>query len=220
MMEANFLGQIRTGAASGFATDLMAKPGPVTAGIIGSGFQARSQLEAISAVREITRANVWSRSEEKRLAFAHDAQARLDLPVNAVESAEAALAGADIVITATNAKEPVLREEWLGPNVHINAIGSNAVSRRELPAIVIANAACIAVDSLEQAHLEAGDLLLAGPEGHWKNVVELHTLTGEWHRPTPGITIFKSLGLGIEDVAAAAHVYEQAVKHGVGSRYS
>ncbi len=199
-LEANHLGQIRTGAASGYATDLLANPDADTVGIIGSGFQARTQLEAIRAVRPIKTVRVWSRSEEKRRRFAEECSA------TGVDSAEEAVRGAHIVVTATNAKNPVLESDWIGPGALVNAIGSNAATRRELPADLVHRADLIAVDSLEQAKIEAGDLILA--DG-WANVVELQNLKKSWN-PTH-VTIFKSLGIGVEDVAAGAFVYERAL---------
>jgi alanine dehydrogenase len=202
--EANYLGQIRTGAASGYATDLLAAPDASTLGIIGSGFQAQSQLDAIRCVRELKEVRVWSRSAEKRGAFAKANGAR------AVNSAEEAVRGADIVVTATFAKDPVIEDGWIvaGPRgVHINAMGSNREQRRELPSQLIARADLIAVDSVEVSKIEAGDLILAPVDWNDRRIMELAQVT---ERP-PGapLTIFKSNGLGVEDVAAAAYVYER-----------
>jgi ornithine cyclodeaminase/alanine dehydrogenase-like protein (mu-crystallin family) len=200
MMEANYLGQIRTGAASGYATDLLANPKAATLAIIGSGFQARTQLDAIRAVRPIQTVRVWSRSEEKRRKFAEECS------VTAANSAEEAVRGADIVVTATNAKDPVLESDWISDGALVNAMGSNVATRRELPADLVKRAALVAVDSLEQARIEAGDLILADS---WSNVVELQNL--EPHYDPNHVTIFKSIGLGIEDVAAGAFIYERAL---------
>ena len=200
MMEANYLGQIRTGAASGYATDLLANPKAATLAIIGSGFQARTQLDAIRAVRPIQTVRVWSRSEEKRRKFAEECS------VTAANSAEEAVRGADIVITATNAKDPVLESDWISDGTLVNAMGSNVATRRELPADLVKRAALVAVDSLEQARIEAGDLILADS---WSNVVELQNV--EPHYDPNHVTIFKSIGLGIEDVAAGAFIYERAL---------
>ena len=163
-MEANHLGQIRTGAATGYATDLLANPEAETLGVIGSGFQARTQVEAIRAVRPIKTVRVWSRSEEKRRKFAEECSAQ------AVDTAEEAVRGAQIVVTATNSAEPVLEDGWIAPGTMINAMGSNVATRRELPGELVRRAALVAVDSLEQAKMEAGDLILADS---WANVVEL-----------------------------------------------
>lgn len=210
VMEANYLGQIRTGAASGYATGVMAPAEAATVGVIGSGFQARTQIEAMCAVRTIREIRVWSRSADRRHALADEAGRVLGLRITAVESAEAAVQGADIVVTATNAKDPVLEAGWVAPTAHVNAMGSNQASRRELPSELIARASLIAVDSLEQSRLESGDLLLSEDRHHWAadKIVELQDVKGTVRK---GITIFKSNGLAVEDVAAAAHVYEEAL---------
>jgi ornithine cyclodeaminase/alanine dehydrogenase-like protein (mu-crystallin family) len=203
-MEANYLGQIRTGAASGYATDLLAAPDASTLAIIGSGFQARTQVEAIREVRKLREIRVWSRSEAKRLTFAKETGAR------PMASAEEAVRGADIVVTATSSKDPVLESAWISPGTHINAMGSNRADRRELPSDLIARADLIAVDSIEQSKIESGDLLLAPVDWNDGRIVELCHID----RRPPGnpVTIFKSNGLGTEDVAAAAFVYEQLLQ--------
>jgi ornithine cyclodeaminase/alanine dehydrogenase-like protein (mu-crystallin family) len=210
LMQANWLGQIRTGAASGYATSLMANPEADALGVIGAGFQARSQVEAVRAVRPIRTVRVWSRSQEKREKFAAEVNATVSA------SAEEAVRGAQIVVTATWSKDPVVDDAWIGPGVHINAMGSNMPNRRELPEALVRRADVIAVDALDAAKNEAGDLIL--PDC-WSNVVELQSVTACW-RPN-GISIFKSVGLGMEDVAVGSFVYEQAVERGVGkSLYS
>jgi ornithine cyclodeaminase/alanine dehydrogenase-like protein (mu-crystallin family) len=202
--EANWLGQIRTGAASGYATDVLAAPDAATLGIIGSGFQAASQIAAIREVRQLKDIRVWSRSEEKRAVFAHVHGAR------AVPSAEEAVRGADIVVTATFAGDPVLESSWIKDGAHINAMGSNRGNRRELPTELIQRANLIAIDSIEQGKVEAGDLLMAGVDWTDPRIVELAQVTA---RPAGNpVTIFESLGLGVEDVVAGAFVYEQLHK--------
>jgi ornithine cyclodeaminase/alanine dehydrogenase-like protein (mu-crystallin family) len=199
--EANWLGQIRTGAASGYATDVLAAPTATTIGVIGSGFQAAAQIAAIREVRNLTDIRVWSRSEEKRNVFAQTTGAR------AVASAEEAVRDADIVVTATFAGEPVLESAWIKDGAHINAMGSNRGNRRELPTGLIERANLIAIDSIEQGKIEAGDLLMAGVDWRDPRIVELAKVTA---RPAGNpVTIFKSLGLGVEDVIAAAWVYEK-----------
>ena len=205
LMQANWLGQIRTGAASGYATSLMANPAADTLGVIGAGFQAQSQVDAIRAVRPIRTVRVWSRHQEKREKFAAEANATVSA------SAEEAVRGAQIVVTATWSKDPVLEDAWIGPGVHINAMGSNMPNRRELPEALVRRADVIAVDALDAAKVEAGDLILADC---WSNVVELQSVTAGW---TPDrISIFKSVGLGMEDVAVGSFIYEQALVRGVG----
>jgi len=226
VMEANYLGQIRTGAASGLATKYMAPVDAATLAIIGSGFQARTQLEAMLAVRQISEARVWSRDPSKRVAFAAESTASFGIPVRAVETAEQAVRGAQIVVTATNAKEPVLASEWIEPGTHINAMGSNQATRREIPAELVRRADLIVVDSIEQARLESGDLLMAGWTGQetgqeaYPTVVELKDVAaGRVQAPTSPrqITLFKSNGLAVEDVIAAAFVYERARAAGIGN---
>ena len=215
LFEANHLGQIRTGAASGFATDLLAAPGAAVVGLIGSGFQARTQAEAIQAVRPVREMRVWSRSEEKRRAFAAECTAALGVSVHPANSAQAALKGAGIVVTATSSKEPVIECSWVEPEAHINAIGSNQADRRELPGELLRRAGLVVVDSLEQARMESGDLLLGLDD--WSSVVELKDLAGLIERNTKaGISVFKSNGLAVEDVAVAAFVYEKGLLERVG----
>jgi alanine dehydrogenase len=217
IMEANHLGQIRTGAASGLATRFMAREDAATLGIIGSGFQARTQLEAMLAVRSLQEVRVWSRDPVKRAAFAAETKTR------AVETAEEAVRGAQIVVTATNAKEPVLSADWIEPGTHINAMGSNQATRREIPAELVRRADLIAVDSIEQARVESGDLLMALKEEDWSSprIAELKDVVaaGVPARTTPHqITLFKSVGLAVEDVIAAAYVYERAHAQGIGNQ--
>jgi ornithine cyclodeaminase/alanine dehydrogenase-like protein (mu-crystallin family) len=206
VFEANYLGQIRTGAASGYATDLLAAPEAATLAVIGSGFQAQSQIDAIRCVRDIKEIRVWSRSEAKREAFAKSNGATV------AASAEAAVRGADIVVTATPSKDPVIEDSWIeagAHGVHINAMGSNREQRRELPSRLVHRADLIAVDTIEVAKIEAGDLLLAPVDWADRRIVELANID---RRPAGApITIFKSNGLGVEDVAAAAYIYERLV---------
>ncbi len=200
-VEANHLGQIRTGAASGLATKLLARPEASVLGVIGSGFQAETQVHAMMAVRDWKEIRVWSRSAEKRSSFSQ----RFPFEVKSAATAREAVEGADVVVTATNSKEPVLESEWILPGTHINAMGSNWASRRELPADLVQRANLVVVDDLAEARIESGDLLLANlPEERW---VELKSLP----RRTSGeqVTIFKSNGLAIEDVVAAGYAFER-----------
>jgi alanine dehydrogenase len=219
--EANALGQIRTGAASGLATQLMARPDADTLAIIGSGFQARTQLEAMLAVRPLRRVLVWSRDPEKRKQFAEECSRAFGVLVSAVRTAPEALAGSGVVVTATNARDPVIALEWIAPGTHINAMGSNQAAKRELPPDLIEQADRIAVDSVDQARMESGDLLLARPESEWNQlkIVEFAEIvagrvTGR-ASPTE-ITIFKSNGLAVEDVICAGYIYERGLELGRG----
>ena len=165
MMEANYLGQIRTGAASGYATKLLSRPESAILGVIGSGFQARTQIASMRAVRAIREVRIWSRSEEKRRELAQESGSI------AVDTAEQAVRDADIVVTATNAKDPVLDPPGFPPEL-TSTQWVEPSQRRELPADLILRADLIAVDSLEQARMESGDLLLAlDPESSGQRIL-------------------------------------------------
>jgi alanine dehydrogenase len=199
--EANYLGQIRTGAASGLATDLLANPEAKVLAVLGAGFQARSQVDAVRAVRPQVEVRVWSRSAPRRESFAAALGAR------ACDSAAEAVRGADILCTATTAREPLVEFSWLKQGAHINAIGSNNPARRELPAEVVEGAGLLVADSAEACLAEAGDLLMAKID--WSRVVDLKDVRPGWDPDR--ITVFKSVGLGLEDVAVAAHVYRKII---------
>jgi len=173
-------------------------------------------------VRKIEEVRVWSRNPAKRAGFAAEASVRFGMAVRAVETAERAVRDAAIVVTATNAKEPVIESEWVAAGAHVNAIGSNQATRRELPAALIRSADWIVVDSKEQARMESGDLLLSFDDEDWASprLVELQdVVSGQVHARTrpDEITVFKSNGLAVEDVIAAAFVYERALASGRGS---
>jgi ornithine cyclodeaminase len=215
LIEANHLGQIRTGASTGAATQLLAPPHVDKIALIGSGFQAWTQLEAVLGVREAATVQVYSRKSANRDAFAARASVAFNRDVEAANSAEECVRGAQIVITATYAKEPVFDDAWLDPRAHVNAAGSNQANRRELPTETVQRAALIAIDSLEQGSAEAGDLLLAVPREQWDTlpIREIGKLfAAPSYRRPDGLTIFESLGLGVQDVAAAAIVYEKLTR--------
>src|SRR5579859_338848 len=151
---------MRTGAASGVATKYLAGQGPLRVGIYGTGWQARSQVEAVSAVREVKEITAYSRSAAHREAFCAEMAARLGIPTTAADRPEAAAEGQDVVITATTAREPVLRGAWLSPGAHVNAVGSNLLTKREVDEETIQRSQLVVIDSIEQAKQEAGDLLV------------------------------------------------------------
>jgi alanine dehydrogenase len=220
--EANYLGQIRTGAASGVATKCLAREDASVAGIIGSGFQAETQLEAIASVRQLREVRVFSRKQDRREEFARRCAAKFQLNVTPARTAREAVEGADIVVTATSSKDPVLESEWIAPGAHVNATGSNWAERRELPSdLVYKRAAIVAVDSIEVAKLESGDLLIPLRESN-HNAFPGVELAGIVAHKQPGrtsadqVTIFKSNGLAVEDIAVAGHVYEEALRIGLG----
>jgi len=155
---------------------------------------------------------VWSRTPENCRAFAQQCSRAFGFLIEAVDSAEQAVQGAHIVITATSSRDPLLEAEWVSPGAHVNAAGSNQPTRRELPAELVHRAGLIAVDSIEQARIQSGDLLLALDQDDWEDarIVELADLVSgklERHHWAGSTTIFKSNGLGVEDVAAAAFLF-------------
>lgn len=212
-MDANILGQIRTGAASGVATRWLAREDACHLALFGSGFQAETQLEAVACARKLASVRVFSRKPERREKFAGKMSAKLGLAVDAVQTPEIAVEGADIVTTVTNSRHPVFPGELLRPGTHINAAGSNHIKRRELDALTVSKAGLVAVDSVEQARMEAGDLTQAADEGKfdWNDACELHSiLAGEsaGRSSNDQITLFESQGLALEDIALAEHLYE------------
>lgn len=224
LIEADHLGRIRTGAATGVATRYMASRQASRVGLIGAGRQARTQLEAVSKVRKISAAWVFSRSEERRSNFCREMAARLGLPVEPAESAESAARFGEIVITATSSAQPVVQGEWIQPGAHLNAIGANMANRREVDERTLSRAGTLAVDSLEQAREEAGDLIqgMASRPGGWESIVELHQIVaGErpGRRSEDEITLFKSTGIALWDVASAGYVYRQARAQGKGKEF-
>jgi alanine dehydrogenase len=218
---ANALGAIRTGAASGVATRHMARANATTVAIIGTGSQARTQLAAVAAARTLDRAFVYSRTQDKRERFAAEMAAELGIVVEAVATAEDAVAGADIVCTITNSREPVFDGTKLKPGTHVNAAGSNGWIRREIDDETIKRSALIVCDDISDAQNECGELIWAAERRffRWETAVELRDVVGGRvaGRPTAdAITLFESQGLAVEDVAAAMHIYRKALERGIG----
>jgi ornithine cyclodeaminase/alanine dehydrogenase-like protein (mu-crystallin family) len=221
LLEADRLGCLRTGAASGVATKHMARIDATRVALLGTGHQAPTQLHGVARVRSLTSVAVYSRDAQRRRAFAKKMSAELPFPIEAVDSAEACVGDADIVIVVTSSKSPVLEGRWLAPGAHVNAVGANFPQKRELDDSVIARVARIVVDSKEQSKEEAGDLIVPFAEQPqlWNRVHELaEVVAGKYPgRVNSGeITLFKSNGVALEDVAVAARVYERARKEGLG----
>ncbi len=221
LMQGDHLGRIRTGAASGVATKYLARPDAARAGLLGTGRQARTQLQAIAQVRKLTGAKVFGRDRSRLQTFCLEMSNELGLSVEPASSAEEAVRFGEIVTTATTAQEPVLRGEFLQPGTHVNAIGVNMASRRELDDEAVSRSSFIAVDSLEQSRTESGDLIqgLANLGKGWETVIELHSVVTGKHpgRSSPDqITLFKSHGIALWDVAVAGYIYQQALERGIG----
>jgi len=216
-IEADYLGRIRTGAASGVATRFMARKGASRVLLMGSGSQATSQACALAAVMQIENLDVWSRTAERRESFAAELRDQHALPAMAVEDPRSAALRADVITTVTTAVEPILEASWIAPGTHINACGSNSLKRVELDPFVFEKAELVCVDNLEQARLEAGDLDNAIRNGFfgWDRLVQLPQIVSgdiDARLSDDDITVFESQGLGIWDVACAKVVYDKARK--------
>ena len=221
IVEADRLGQIRTGAASGVATKYLARLDADVVGCYGTGYQAETQLEAISLVREIRRIQVFSRDAERRARFAATMSQRLGVEVVAMDRPEAVARGASILVTITNSKTPVLRGAWIEPGAHVNAAGSNALDRVELDAEAVLKAALVVADSKAQAEIECGDLMGPMKDGklRWGSVSELGEIVAgksSGRRSRDEITLFESQGVAMEDVAVCATLLRRAEAEGVG----
>jgi ornithine cyclodeaminase/alanine dehydrogenase-like protein (mu-crystallin family) len=221
LIEADKLGQLRTGAASGLATRVLARPDAHVATIVGTGWQARTQLEAVCRVRPIERAYAYGRDPAHRQLFCDEMSALLGLPVEPATDLAGALAVSQVAITMTNATDPVLFGAQLAPGTHVNAAGSNRAVAAEIDAEVVRRATVVAVENVAQAKVESGDLLLAERAGafDWSRAVLLSDLVAGRvpGRTSPGdITLFESLGIGLWDIAAASYVYDRCVETGRG----
>jgi ornithine cyclodeaminase/alanine dehydrogenase-like protein (mu-crystallin family) len=220
LIEADYMGSYRTGAASAVAAKALRPRTPVTVAIIGTGYQAARQVLALSRVCEIRELRAFGRDPKRRADFASERQASLGLRVIAAASAETAVRGADIVVTMTTSSEPVLQADWVEPHALVIAAGSNFSNRTEIPIDLVTRATSVVVDQLATAQLESGDLIQAHAAGEfdWDQATELGSvLAGKWRSPEqPGITVFESHGLAIWDLAAASVVLPAAREKGLG----
>jgi ornithine cyclodeaminase len=221
MIDASSITAIRTAAASGVATRALARSDAGDLAILGSGVQAATHLEAMAAVRTLRRVRVWSRSRDNARRFADLVGPRFKLTVEVMASAREAVAGADLVCTTTAAKEPILEGAWLAPGTHVNAVGACFASARELDTAAVARSRLV-VDCRESAVNESGDFLLAKRDG----AIGDDHIAGELgeillgrvagRRSADDITLFESLGIAVEDLAAAHHIYSRALETGAG----
>ena len=222
ILDASAVTAIRTAAASAVATRALARPDAGDLAILGSGTQARSHLDAMRTVRNLRRVRVWSRNPESARRFAKQESDRSGLEVEPVESAQEAVEGADLLCTVTAAKEPVLNGDWIAPGAHINAVGACTAVTRELDAAAVARSRLF-TDRRESALAEAGDFLLARQEGAVTDAHLLGELGEVLEGTVPGrrspeeITLFKSLGIAVEDLASGRYAYNKALASGRGT---
>lgn len=222
IMNASAITAIRTAAVSGVATELLALPDAGDLAIIGCGVQARTHLQAMACARRLRRVRVAARNREGAEHFASEMSAHSPVPIEAAASAEDAVRGADIVVTVTNSAEPVVHREWIRDGAHLNVVGASLPSRREVDTATMA-AAWLFADRRESMLSEAGDYILAagegaiGPESIRAELGEVLLGARPGRTAPEQITLFKSLGLAIEDLASAQFLFERAKSEGAGS---
>lgn len=222
IIDASSVTAIRTAAVSGVATRVLANPAAGDLAILGAGVQAMTHLEAMRCVRPIRRVRAWSRSADRCARLAAKAQKQLGIAVEVMTDPEACVRGADLVCTVTASREPVLQGRWLSDGAHVNAVGAALATTRELDTGAVARAR-VYVDRRESAMAEAGDILIPIAEGAF----DASHIRGELGEVLAGavpgredereVTLFKSLGLAIEDLAAARLIYEKGVALGTGT---
>lgn len=222
LIDASEITAIRTAAVSGLATQLLAREDAGDLAILGSGTQARTHLAAMAAVRKLRRVRVWSRSPEHAQAFAERESAAYGLTIEVMPTVQAAVDGADLICTTTAATQPILSGEWLAAGAHLNVVGASSKGNRELDTAAVVKSR-LYVDRRESAVNEAGDYLIPLAEGAITSEHILGELGELVLNEAPGrqspndITLFKSLGLAIEDLASARLLYEKALANGVGT---
>jgi len=221
MIEADTLGQIRTGAATGLATRHLSNPDSSVATMFGAGWQAQTQLVAMDTVRNLSRVFIVNKTPERREEFMKKMRSRVRAELVAPKSAEEAVRSSQIVTTITSSREPVLKGEWLQKGTHVNAAGGNMLIRREIDDEVVLRAERLVVDSIEQCKIESGEFIAAIETGkrHWEEFVELRDVVAglrPGRKTSSDITLFKSGGIALEDVAIGKIIYERAVERDIG----
>lgn len=222
IIDASSVTAIRTAAVSGLATKLLSNPDAGDLAILGAGVQAMTHLEAMKTVRTLRRVRVWSRTSARSERFIEKAKQKSGVTIEQMPSAQSCVEGADIICTVTAAREPVLQGAWINPGAHINAVGAALPTARELDSDTVSRSR-VYVDRRESALAEAGDILIPMAEGaftadHIRGELGGVLMGSEQGRESRDeITLYKSLGLAIEDLAAARHIYDKAVALGTGT---
>jgi len=221
ILDAAEITAIRTAAASGLATRLLSNPEAGDLAILGAGEQARSHLDAMRCVRALRRVRVWARDPAKAAAFAAQARSALRVPVESCATVREAVASADIVCTVTKAREPILESEWLAPGVHLNVVGSSVASAAEIDIPTVVRARFF-VDRRESTHNEGGEYLRAlrsgaiTPAHILAEIGEVANGSRKGRESAGEVTLYKSLGIAPQDLAAAHHIFEKARTQGLG----
>ena len=222
LIQGSRLSLLRTSAVSAVAAKYMAKQNTPRVAIIGTGFQGRGQLEGICAVRDVKTVKAFDTNPEILEKFCSEMSAALSIEVSSTKDPQECVGDADIIITMTTSRSPVLMGDWLKPGVHINAAGSNHWIRQEIDDSVIRRSDIVVVDSLDDAKIESGDLLYPIERGRirWDQIHELSDIVGgkiTGRTSCDSITLFESQGVAITDIAAGAHVYAEAKRLGLGN---
>ncbi|HTK29832.1 MAG TPA: ornithine cyclodeaminase family protein [Vicinamibacterales bacterium] len=218
LMDGRYITEARTAAVSAVSSRLLAKQTAASLAIVGTGVQARSHLEALGLTHRLRQVTVWSPNRERRQRFA--AEHAGALPVSAVDHAGEAVVGADIVVLATSSPDPVIESGWVKPGAHVISVGACRPNQREMDPALVARARLF-VDSREAALVESGDVVMGIKEGRF-GAGHIAAELGEVLSGAPGrraddeVTVFKSLGMAVEDVTAADLVYRRAVARGIG----
>ena len=214
VVEANLLGQIRTGAASGLASKYLANPDAKTLAVIGTGFQAETQLEAINSQFNLDEARIYSRNKENRDSFVDKMKKKLDLNIIGCNSSDEATNNSDIISLITNSSTPVISDEQITQGIHVNAAGGNSRLRSELSTNSIKKFDFISCDDLDQAKIESKELMEATEKGitSWNKIHELSDVINKkiiGRKNNQDSTLYQSLGIAIQDIAVAKYVYDQ-----------
>lgn len=221
-MDGSYITAIRTACASAVATEALAKPETPVLGILGAGVQARAHIQALTRVRKVERIQLYSPSGASGAAIKKEMAPQLNCAIEVRDSAENAVRDADILVTVTTAKEPIVRPEWLKPGVHINAVGSHRPDLREIDGATLARTTLV-VDSREAIMAECGDILLAikektiGENAIHAEIGEVLAGTKSGRKNSDDVTLYKSVGIAIQDVATANLVYRKALEKTVGT---
>ena len=226
VMDGGYITAMRTGAVTGLATKYLARTDAAVAGVMGAGVQARTQLWGMASGADLDRALVFSLDPpDAQRAFAEDASALIGIPVETAASGEELVRSVDILSLATTATTPIINGDWIQPGLHINGIGSHAVGVRELDTKTVVNSK-IVCDQVDACLAEAGDIQIPIEEGALKpadiygEIGELITGAKAGRESDQEVTLFKSVGLSIQDISAAHYVYQQAIEAGVGTEFT
>ena len=221
VMDGNYMGMIRTGAVTGVATRFMSREDSTSLGVFGTGYQSVGQIMAVCKVRNIKNIRIYGRDEKRRIRFCENMTELLKTEVKPASDPEDILKGSDIIVTSTSSSTPVFDGRLLENGTHVNAIGGNFLFKREIDERTVTRSDIIGVESIEQCKMEAGEFIPPVEKGrlHWEDLLELGSIVSgkdKGRSKNVEITLFKSVGIAIEDICIAKHLYDMAVKTNTG----